>query len=90
MMEIIIAIAMIMGAFCYYQNNKIVITNLKVKSRINKSLRIAQISDLHSKEFGRNNNTLYKVIMAQEPDIIVATGELIDSNMKRINAIIEL
>ena len=49
MMEIIIAIAMIMGAFCYYQNNKIVITNLKVKSRINKSLRIAQISDLHSK-----------------------------------------
>ncbi len=89
MMEIIIAIAMIMGAFCYYQNNKIVITNLKVKSRINKSLRIAQISDLHSKEFGRNNNTLYKVIMEQEPDIIVATGDLIDSNMKRINAIIE-
>ncbi|MBP3916763.1 MULTISPECIES: metallophosphoesterase [unclassified Clostridium] len=88
-MEIIIAIAMIMGAFCYYQNNKIVITNLKVKSRINKSLRIAQISDLHSKEFGRNNNTLYKVIMEQEPDIIVATGDLIDSNMKRINAIIE-
>ena len=39
MMEIIIAIAMIMGAFCYYQNNKIVITNLKVKSRINKSRR---------------------------------------------------
>ena len=89
MMEIIIAIAMIMGVFCYYQNNKIVITNLKVKSRINKSLRIAQISDLHSKEFGRNNNTLYKVIMEQEPDIIVATGDLIDSNMKRINAIIE-
>lgn len=89
MMEIIIAIAMIMGAFCYYQNNKIVITNLKVKAKVNKSLRIAQISDLHSKEFGKNNNTLYKVIIEQEPDIIVATGDLIDSNMKRINEIIE-
>lgn len=88
-MEIIIAIAMIMGAFCYYQNNKIVITNLKVKAKVNKSLRIAQISDLHSKEFGKNNNTLYKVIIEQEPDIIVATGDLIDSNMKRINEIIE-
>ena len=89
MMEIIIAIAMIIGAFCYYQNNKIVITNLKVKAKVNKSVRIAQISDLHSKEFGKNNNTLYKVIIEQEPDIIVATGDLIDSNMKRINEIIE-
>ena len=89
MMEIIIAIAMITGAFCYYQNNKISITKLKVKSNVNKRVRIAQISDLHSKEFGKDNNTLYKVIMDQKPDIIVATGDLIDSNMKRINEIIE-
>ena len=88
-MEIIIAIAMITGAFCYYQNNKISITKLKVKSNVNKRVRIAQISDLHSKEFGKNNNTLYKVIIEQKPDIIVATGDLIDSNMKRINEIIE-
>lgn len=88
-MEIIIAIAMITGAFCYYQNNKISITKLKVKSNVNKRVRIAQISDLHSKEFGKNNNTLYKVIIEQEPDIIVATGDLIDSNMKRIDEIIE-
>ena len=89
MMEIIIAIAMITGAFCYYQNNKISITKLKVKSNVNKRVRIAQISDLHSKEFGKDNNTLYKVIMDQKPDIIVATGDLIDSNMKRINEIVE-
>lgn len=88
-MGIIIIIAMITGFFCYYQNNKISITNLKVKSNVNKNMRIAQISDLHSKEFGRDNNTLYKVIMDQKPDIIVATGDLIDSNMKRINEIIE-
>ena len=88
-MEIIIAIAMITGAFCYYQNNKISITKLKVKSNVNKRVRIAQISDLHSKEFGKNNNTLYEVIMDEKPDIIVATGDLIDSNMKRIDEIIE-
>ena len=88
-MEIIIAIAMITGAFCYYQNNKISITKLKVKSNVNKRVRIAQISDLHSKEFVKNNNTLYEVIMDEKPDIIVATGDLIDSNMKRIDEIIE-
>ena len=53
-MEIIIAIAMLTGVFCYYQNNKIVITNIKLKQKINNKVRIAQISDLHSKEFGKN------------------------------------
>ena len=88
-MEIIFAIAMITGAFCYYQNNKISITNLKVKGKVNNRIRIVQISDLHSKEFGKNNSTLYKIIMKQKPDIIVGTGDLIDSNMKRIDEIIE-
>ena len=87
-MEIIFAIAMITGAFCYYQNNKISITNLKVNLKVNNKIRIVQISDLHSKEFGKNNSILYKIIMEQKPDIIVATGDLIDSNMKRINEII--
>lgn len=88
-MEIIFAIAMISGVFCYYQNNKISITNLKVSGKVNNKIRIVQISDLHSKEFGQNNSTLYKIIMEQTPDIIVATGDLIDSNMKRLNEIIE-
>lgn len=88
-MEIIFAIAMISGVFCYYQNNKISITNLKVSGKVNNKIRIVQISDLHSKEFGKNNSTLYKIIMEQTPDIIVATGDLIDSNMKRLNEIIE-
>ena len=62
-MEIIIAIAMLTGVFCYYQNNKIVITNIKLKQKINNKVRIAQISDLHSKEFGKNNYILYIICM---------------------------
>lgn len=88
-MEGLIAIALLTSTFCYYQNNQIVITNLQVKHKVSNKIRIAQISDLHSKEFGKNNNRLYKVIMRQKPDIIVATGDLIDSNMKNIDGIIE-
>lgn len=88
-MEIIIAIAMLTGVLCYYQNNKIVITNIKLKQKINNKVRIAQISDLHSKEFGKNNDILYKKIIEQKPDIIVATGDLIDSSMKKLDEIIE-
>lgn len=37
-MGILIAIAALGGIFCYYQNNKIVITDIKVKHNINNRL----------------------------------------------------
>lgn len=41
--------------------------------------RIAQVTDLHNAEFGRGNETLLKLLRESEPDIIVITGDLIDS-----------
>lgn len=42
--------------------------------------RIAQISDLHNAEFGKNNAELLKLLSESRPDIIVITGDLIDAN----------
>lgn len=42
--------------------------------------RIAQISDLHNVEFGKNNAELLKLLSESRPDIIVITGDLIDAN----------
>ena len=41
--------------------------------------RIVQVSDLHNTEFGKNNRRLLEKIKAAEPDIIVLTGDLLDS-----------
>lgn len=41
--------------------------------------RIAHISDLHNTEFGVNNATLLQMLSECQPDIIVITGDLIDS-----------
>lgn len=41
--------------------------------------RIVQISDLHNAEFGESNRRLVKKIENLRPDIIVLTGDLIDS-----------
>ncbi len=41
--------------------------------------RIVQISDLHSTEFGKDNQRLLDEISDLKPDIIVLTGDLIDS-----------
>ena len=41
--------------------------------------RIAHVSDLHNEEFGTGNIRLLAAIRAENPDIIVVTGDLLDS-----------
>ena len=41
--------------------------------------RIAQVSDLHNARFGEDNAKLIEMLSQTEPDIIVLTGDLIDS-----------
>ena len=41
--------------------------------------RIAQISDLHNAEMGEGNSKLLEMLSDAEPDIIVITGDIIDS-----------
>ena len=41
--------------------------------------RIAQVSDLHNAEFGEGNKDLIAMLSQTDPDIIVITGDLIDS-----------
>lgn len=42
--------------------------------------RIAQVSDLHNAEFGKNNTELLKLLSESRPDSIAITGDLIDAN----------
>lgn len=41
--------------------------------------RIAQISDFHNCEIGKNNERLISILDKADPDIIVITGDMIDS-----------
>lgn len=75
--------------FCYYQNNKLQITDLKINLNNKEKVKVLQLSDLHSKQFGKNNNILAQCIYKENPDIIVATGDLIDSNMKNIDKVVD-
>ncbi len=43
------------------------------------NFRIVQISDLHNAQFGEDNAQLLEKIRKQKPDIIVITGDLVDS-----------
>lgn len=46
--------------------------------RVFDGFRIVHLSDLHSRCFGKQNTRLLKVILAQSPDVVVATGDMLD------------
>lgn len=51
--------------------------------------RIAQISDLHNEVFGTGNGELLTLLAGTRPDIIVITGDLIDSRRTDVSAALE-
>lgn len=83
---IAIAAAVAAAVFCYFQNNMLTVTNHEYASpKIGAALdgyKILQISDLHSKYFGAGQKRLLAAVAAQEPDIIVLTGDMVDSRSR--------
>ena len=46
--------------------------------------KIVQVSDLHNTEFGEKNSALLSAIKEQSPDIIVVTGDIVDSRRTNV------
>lgn len=69
--------------FLYQQNNDIKTYNYSVEmSEIPASFdgyRICLLSDLHEKEFGKENKTLIKKIKEYNPDVILCSGDMVNS-----------
>ena len=59
--------------------NAVAISSSRIPAAFS-GFRIAQVSDLHNAEFGKNNAELLKLLSESRPDIIVITGDLIDAN----------
>jgi predicted MPP superfamily phosphohydrolase len=80
-------IVLALVTFLYFENNAISITYLEVNSKklppSFSEYKIVQLSDLHSKSFGKDQKRLADKVKRLEPDVIVFTGDLVDS--KRYN-----
>lgn len=70
--------------FFWYENHHLTVTTYTYQSEKTDAdlngYRIVQISDLHNAEFGHDNRKLLEKISELEPDIIVITGDIVDSN----------
>lgn len=92
---IIIALVIVaLFTFFSYQNNAITIseidfTNDKIPEAFN-GYKILHISDLHNKKFGAKQSKILAKIEKINPDVIVITGDLIDSNRTNMDVAMDL
>lgn len=94
---VIIALLLLSVLFCIFlkwQNNSITITKIDYQNdRVPvtfQGYKILQLSDLHNKEFGKGQKKILKKIESIHPDIIVITGDLIDSKKTDIDVALDL
>lgn len=83
-----VAALVLSGYFLYKQNNDLEISTYEFcDNKIPEAFdgfKILQISDLHSKSFGKDNRDLISAVNSQDPDIIVVTGDIYYSYKDRI------
>lgn len=82
-----------LAAWIFWGNTALEVNEYEIRSdRIPEAFsgfRIAQISDLHNAEFGECNEKLMKMLSQTQPDMIVLTGDLIDSRRTDIGIALE-
>lgn len=69
--------------FLWFSNNALKTTHYAVFADVEKDIKIVHISDLHAKNFGRNNSRLLKRILKESPDFIAVTGDIINKYRKK-------
>ena len=78
----------------YKQNNALEVNEIKVFDKripLNfNGFRIVQISDFHNTTLGKENNELIEQLKEAKPNIIVITGDFIDSRMTDVDKAISL
>ncbi len=88
---IAIAFVILLVAFAIYTwwgNSALEVNEYEIQSdrvpEVFSGFRIAQVSDLHNAEFGENNRELIELLSQTDPDIILITGDLVDSRVTNI------
>lgn len=58
--------------------------------KLNRPIRLALITDLHSCKYGKNQSTLLQAVDAQKPDLVLLGGDIFDDERSYENAEITL
>ena len=89
MLIVLAAVFAVLAVWIAWGNTAIELNTYTITaSRLPKSFegyRIAHVSDLHNAQMGKNNEKLLAMLRDAAPDIIVITGDLIDSRNTKVD-----
>lgn len=80
---IMTAIVLLVGAvilWVRWTDDTVRTTVYRVEAPLTESIRIVQLTDLHGKAFGNDNDVLVELVAEQKPDMIVLTGDVMDKS----------
>lgn len=84
-----LVIAVVVGYF-FITSKNLTINKYSLNESVISSIRILQLSDLHSAEFGDNNKELVDLVKKQSPDLIVMSGDMINRDEENLDIITDL
>lgn len=86
-----ILLFVICGCIIINSENCIAIHNYNLKAgKLNTTAKFVLISDLHNKEFGKDNQKLVEVIKGEKPDFIAVCGDMVSEGNKTREPITKL
>lgn len=87
----LLALIALLAAEIYRSNRVLSLEFEKVSvPKLTESIRIVQLSDLHNAEFGEGNEELIAQVAAQQPDLILFTGDLVTGRKKETDVAMNL
>lgn len=91
MIFVCVAAAVIVVMCNYISNRSFRETFYNASSiKVDSNIRVIQISDLHNTSYGKNNQKLVERINDLEPDIIICTGDIVNSAKEDVDYAVAL
>ena len=81
---LLVVAAAILAGFWYFENyviqsEEVILGSNRLPEAFD-GLRVAEVADLHGKEFGQDSEDLLRALAEAEPDLIAVTGDLADEH----------
>lgn len=74
----LVGFLLLFSSILFFSCRSIVVRNYEAESKNDGKLRIVQISDFHSNDFGKDESVLIEKVASAQPDIILLTGDIFD------------
>ena len=74
---IVIIILLLLALYVIFENFFMLTVR---REKLGSGIKVVQVSDLHKKRFGTDNERLIRKVRAEKPDIIILSGDLISRN----------